>query len=321
MDPYQFLHIILNPDGTITRLEKIPESPASPDPNPINPVLSKDLTINPSHNTWARIYLPSQALNNPPLSSPTKLPLIVFFHGGGFMFYTGASSYFHDYCVNMVETTQSVVVSVNYRLVPEHRLPAAYDDALEALHWIRTSEDPWLTRFADYSNCYLMGESAGGNIAYNAGLRAASEVNQLEPLRIQGLILLQPFFGGVKRTPSELRLADDTMLAIPVTDLFWEFSLPVGADRDHEFSNPMAESGSKGFDDIKRLGWKVIVFGSYGDPLVDREVELVKRLEEKGVEASGHFVGEYKHADFSKEPTKALAKQLYESIKRFINTR
>ncbi|XP_028768564.1 carboxylesterase 1-like [Neltuma alba] len=320
MDPYKFLHIILNPDGTLTRLEKHPESPASPDPNSHLPVLSKDLTISPSLNTWARIYLPRQALNHPHQSSSslTKLPLIVYFHGGGFLFYRANSTYFHDFCVNMVENTQSVVVSVNYRRAPEHRLPAAYDDALEALHWIRTSEDQWLTRFADHSNCYLMGESAGGNIAYNSGLRAAEEVDQLEPLKIKGLILVQPFFGGVKRTPSELRLANDTMLPVPVTDLFWELSLPVGVDRDHEYCNPMAESGCKGIDEIDRLGWKVIMFGSYGDPLVDREMELVKALEEKGVEAKRYFEGEYKHADFSKEPTKALAKQLYERIKKFI---
>ncbi|KAI9078206.1 hypothetical protein K1719_039820 [Acacia pycnantha] len=67
-----------------------------------------------------------------------------------------------------------------------------------------------------------MGESAGGNIAYNAGLRVAAEVDQLEPLKIKGLILVQPFFGGVKRTSSEERLANDTILPPPVTDLVWE---------------------------------------------------------------------------------------------------
>ncbi|KAI9076336.1 hypothetical protein K1719_041699 [Acacia pycnantha] len=71
MDPYKFLHIVLNPDGTITRLEKHPETPAQPDPNPHLPVLSKDLSINPLRNTWARIFLPHQALG--PL-------FIIFYH-------------------------------------------------------------------------------------------------------------------------------------------------------------------------------------------------------------------------------------------------
>ncbi|TKY51231.1 Carboxylesterase 1 [Spatholobus suberectus] len=146
----------------------------------------------------------------------------------------------------MVNHTQSVVVSVEYRLAPEHRLPAAYEDSVEALHWIRASSDPWL-RHADYSRCYVMGDSAGGNIAYNAGLRAAAEVDRIKPLKIQGLVLIQPFFGGTKRTPSESRLAEDKVIPLPITDLMWNLSLPVGVDRDYVYSNPVVDGGAKDF--------------------------------------------------------------------------
>lgn len=214
----------------------------------------------------------------------------------------------------MANDTQSVVVSVNYRLAPEHRLPSAYDDALEALHWIKTSQDDWLTRFADYSNCYLMGESAGGNIAYNAGLRAAAEVDQLKPVKIQGLILVQPFFGGKERTASEQRLANDPVLPLPVADLMWELSLPLGVDRDHEYCNPTVEGGSKVLDKIRQLVWKIIVFGSDGDPLVDREMEMVKLLKDKGAQVVGQFHGRDRHGVFVIEPTKA--KELCTTIKK-----
>ncbi|KAH9329423.1 hypothetical protein KI387_001531, partial [Taxus chinensis] len=49
----------------------------------------------------------------------------------------------------------AVVVSVNYRLAPEHRLPAAYDDSIEVLQWLRSSRpqsDPWLNAYADLNN-------------------------------------------------------------------------------------------------------------------------------------------------------------------------
>ncbi|KAI9076342.1 hypothetical protein K1719_041705 [Acacia pycnantha] len=118
MDPYKFLHIVLNPDGTITRLEKHPETPAQPDPNPHLPVLSKDLSINPLRNTWARIFLPHQALDHSSSSSITKLPMIVFYHAGGFIDYAANTTYFHDFCVQIAQRTQSVLVSVNYRLAP-----------------------------------------------------------------------------------------------------------------------------------------------------------------------------------------------------------
>ncbi|KAL2948748.1 hypothetical protein AAZX31_20G140800 [Glycine max] len=205
----------------------------------------------------------------------------------------------------MANDTQSVVVSVDYRLAPEHRLPAAYEDSVEALHWIKSSNDPWL-RHADYSRCYLMGESAGGNIAYTAGLRAAAEVDQIKPLKIKGLILIQPFFGGTKRTPSEVRLAEDQTLPLPITDLMWNLSLPVGVDRDYEYSNPTIKGGAKILDRIKALGWKVAVFGVEGDPLVDRERELVGLLQHKGVQVVGLFYQGGRHGIFVGDPSMSV---------------
>lgn len=77
-------------------------------------------------------------------------------------------------------------MSVEYRLAPEHRLPAASDDAIEATHFIKNSE-VWFKEHADYSSCYVMGKSAGGNIAKHAGLRVA-HFDDFEPLKIKGLI-------------------------------------------------------------------------------------------------------------------------------------
>lgn len=168
-DPYKQLNLILNPNGTVTRPNKPPESPPAPDPTLPNLVLSKDLPINQSKGTWTRVYLPRKALDH-----TSKLPLVIFFHGGGFIFLSAASTIFHDFCFNMANDVVAVVASVEYRLAPEHRLPAAYEDAVEALHWIISNQDDWLRRYVDYSNVYLMGSSAGGNIAYNAGLRAAT---------------------------------------------------------------------------------------------------------------------------------------------------
>ncbi|CAJ1977126.1 unnamed protein product [Sphenostylis stenocarpa] len=310
MDPYKALHIILNPNGTLTRLNISPQSPPSPDPTLPTPVVSKDLTVNKSKHTWVRIYLPHKALDYFPNS---KLPLIVFYHGGGFIFDSAASTYFHDFCVRMVHATQSVVVSVDYRLAPEHRLPAAYEDSVEALHWIKASNDPWL-RHADYSRCYLMGESAGGNIAYTAGLRVAAEVDKIKPLKIEGLILIQPFFGGTKRSPSEIRLSEDNTIPLPITDLMWNLSLPVGVDRDYKYSNPTVNGGDRILDEIKVLGWRVAVFGCEGDPLVDRERELVKLLGHKGVHVVGKFYEGGRHGIFVGDPSMSV--KVFDLVKK-----
>lgn len=147
-----------------------------------------------------------------------------------------------------------------------------------------------------------MGISSGGNIAYHVGARAAGAVDDLSPLKIRGLILQQPFFGGVERTGSEVRLMNDPGLPPIVTDLMWDLSLPVGVDRDHEYSNPRA---SRGLEKMKELGWRVLVTGCDGDPLIDRQTEVVKRMKERGVEAVGHFSGGDYHGVEVMEPSKA----------------
>ena len=91
----------------------------------------------------------------------------------------------------------------------------------------------------------------GGNIAYHVGLRASTAVGDFEPLKIKGLILHHPFFGGSKRTESKLRLLNTPVLPLCNTDLMWKLALPIGVDRDHEYCNPTV--GGR-FDQIRELG-------------------------------------------------------------------
>ncbi|GKV20313.1 hypothetical protein SLEP1_g30461 [Rubroshorea leprosula] len=150
-----------------------------------------------------------------------------------------------------------------------------------------------------------MGSSAGGNIAYHAGLRAAEVVDELGPLRIRELILHQPFCGGgAQRRGSESRNLNDPVFPLIIMDKMWDLSLPAGADLDHEYCenenctcilildkycNPTVEGGSKVLGKVKSEGWRVVVVGCEGDLLVDGQKELVKLMEVKGVEMVGHF--------------------------------
>ncbi|KAK7855178.1 carboxylesterase 1 [Quercus suber] len=207
-----------------------------------------------------------------------------------------------------------IIVSIEYRLAPEHRLPAAYDDAMEALHYIKTTPDDWLRDYADLSNTFIMGVSSGGNIAYHAGLRASVETDKLEPLVIRGLILHQPFFGGSQRTQSELR-DNDPNFPLSVCDLMWELSLPI-VDRDHEYCNPKVGDGPQLLEKIKLLGWKVLVVGYDGDVLFEHQIESAKLMREKGVSVVSQFgEGDYHGVDMF-EPAKAKA--LHAILKNFI---
>ncbi|CAN8251918.1 unnamed protein product [Cochlearia groenlandica] len=282
-DPYAYLNIVKNPDGSITRdLTNFPCVAATPDPSPLNPVLSKDLPVNKSKSTWTRLYIPTTKLNDD--VSSQKLPLVVYYHGGGFILCSVDLQFFHEFCSTMSRDLNAIVVSPSYRLAPEHRLPAAYDDGVEALDWIRDSDDDWIKSHADFSNVFLMGTSAGGNMAYNVGLRSATESADLSPLQIRGLILHHPFFGGEERCGSEIRLANDQICPPIVTDVFWDLSLPVGVDRDHEYSNPTVRDGSKDLEKIGRLRWKVMVIGGEQDAMIDRQRDFAALMKRKGVD-------------------------------------
>lgn len=310
---FEVIEIVRNSDGTITRHDPLPYIPASSNPEDPSAALTKDVKINQDLGTWARIYLP------PAQTQPQKkLPLVVYFHGGGFVCFSPSMVLNNGFCSGMATSLQAVVVSVGYRRTPEHRLPAAYDDAVEALRWIQTGEDEWLDQFADFSNCYLTGTSSGGNIVYHAALRMCKDESadaNSKQLKIKGLIMFSPFFGGLKRTESELRLLDDKLIPAAALDLFWEQSLPVGADRDHEYCDMKSVDRSPEWEIMKALNWKVMVTGGDGDPLVDRQRELAALLEEKGLNVVSFF-SEWIHAAELANTDKAQT--LFEEIKSFM---
>lgn len=82
---------------------------------------------------------------------------------------------------------------VNYRLTPEHDVSTVYEDCWTALQWVASSQDSWLTSHGDFGKVFLLGESAGANIAFNMIIRADREKLNGD-VKINGLILACPYF-------------------------------------------------------------------------------------------------------------------------------
>ncbi|CAA0842641.1 Probable carboxylesterase 9 [Striga hermonthica] len=292
-DPYDHLNVSLNPDGSLTRFIKLPTSAAtdeSPHAAAAHSALSRDAQLDPTRKTWVRVYRPTRLPSND--TSVARLPIVVYFHPGGWVHMSIANTMIHEANNRMSAEIPAIVVAVEFRLAPESRLPAQYEDAVEAVTWVRDQlaagrdggAGQWIRDYGDFSRCYLYGVSCGANIAFNAALRI--QELDLKPLTISGIILNQPFFGSKQRTKSELKSATDPYFPLPVQDLLWELALPVGTDRDHRFCNPFADKPTR--DKVKRFG-RCLVIGFGGDPLVDRQQAFVQMLVEEGVPVEARF--------------------------------
>ncbi|XP_010255675.1 PREDICTED: probable carboxylesterase 9 [Nelumbo nucifera] len=255
-------------------------------------VLVKDVVIDAEKGISIRIFRPTTtstcSSSDGKTETSTRMPITFYLHGG--LILSGSSSMFSDkICEHGAISFPALVLHVNYRLGPNHRLPTAFYDVEAAIRWVRkqaldSDGEPWLRELGDFSQCYIVGWSSGGNIAYFSMLHLLGL--DLEPVKLCGLILSQPVFGGVKRTRSELQYANDLILPLSMTDQYWKSILPVGADRDHEFCNPMVEGCTT--DKIRLLG-KCFVRGFGGDVSTDRQKELVEMLLKHGVQVEAHF--------------------------------
>ncbi|KAG2635420.1 hypothetical protein PVAP13_2NG154500 [Panicum virgatum] len=155
-------------------------------------VNSKDVVIDATTGATVRLYLP-------PLegAAATKLPFLVFFHGGYFIVGSAAEPMYHRYVKSLVARARVVAVSVEYRLAPEHPLPAAYDDSWAALKWAVSRADPWLSDHGDLSRVFLVGVSTGDNIVHNMAVAVGvSGLPTIEPARLEGVIELHPSFSS-----------------------------------------------------------------------------------------------------------------------------
>ncbi|MEC7118798.1 MAG: alpha/beta hydrolase [Pseudomonadota bacterium] len=113
----------------------------------------------------ARLYRPIEATQ-----VDRRLPLLVFFHGGGFM--VGDLDTHDEPCRMLCRFGRMNVLSIDYRLAPEHPFPAAFEDAIAAVQWAHTQAERWQV---DQSRIAVGGDSAGGNLAATVSVALANQ--------------------------------------------------------------------------------------------------------------------------------------------------
>ena len=301
-------------NGTVNRrLLNFVDRKISPNATPVDGVSTKDVTVDAERNVWFRLFTPTDAVTVAgDGNKTTSLPVIIFFHGGGFTYLSPASFAYDAVCRRFCREINVVVVSVNYRLTPEFRYPSQYDDGEAVLKFLEENKTV-LPENADVSKCFLAGDSAGANLAHHVAVRACKA--GLQRIRILGLVSIQPFFGGEERTEAEIRLEGSPLVSMARTDWMWKVFLPDGSNRDHgavNVSGPNAE-------DISGLDYPdTLVFVGGVDPLNDWQKRYYDWLKKCGKNAQLIEYPNMIHA-FYLFPDLPEASQLIIQVKDFIN--
>ncbi len=196
-----------------------------------------------------------------------RVPVIVYYHGGGFSM--GNSRIYTRFCQLLTTRCRAVVVSVDYRLAPEHPFPAAVDDAVAAFHWVQVHAAQF---GGDPRKVAVGGDSAGGNLAAVVGLVARD--SGVRPPCAQ--LLIYPVVDQTGRELSRISLGQGFLLTQSMIELFARCYIPDGVDLRQPRVSPLFA------DDHRHLAPAIVVTAGF-DPLRDEGERYHQTLVDAGV--------------------------------------
>lgn len=220
----------------------------------------------PAGNIALRLYRPSEK---------EGLPVVMFFHGGGWVI--GDLDTHDALCRQLAAFSGVAVVAVDYRLAPEHPYPAAYMDCYEASYWVRRNTKEL---GVDEGKIFVAGDSAGGNLAAAVALHTRHEGAFI----IRGQVLIYPVLDCDFDTESYQENAEGYLLTRDAMRWFWD-NYTNDVSRTETYAAPLRESA------FRLLPPALIVTAEF-DPLRDEGQAYASRLEESGVDTElAHYQG------------------------------
>jgi acetyl esterase len=214
----------------------------------------------PAGDITVRIITPKGTPNGP-------LPCLVYYHGGGWVI--GDLNTVDTTCRALANKAGVKIVSVDYRLSPEHKFPAPVEDCYAALQWVASKGQEI---GVDTSRIAVGGDSAGGNLAAAVAIRCRDEGGP----RIAFQLLVYPVTDHSFDTRSYQDNADGYLLTKDMMVWFWDHYL----GNDEEGKNPWASPLRA--EDLSGLPPALVITAEY-DPLRDEGEAFAERLAQAGV--------------------------------------
>ncbi|HKH65903.1 MAG TPA: alpha/beta hydrolase, partial [Reyranella sp.] len=211
-----------------------------------------------------RRYRPQGAAAGP-------LPTLIYYHGGGFVIGTMET---HDStCRRLANKSRCQVISIDYRLSPEHPFPAPIDDGVAAFRHIRDNADSF---GVDPSRIAVGGDSAGGAIAAVV-CQAVRDAGDSQGPAFQ--MLIYPATDSSKQSASRVAFAEGYFLTKDLMDWFWKTYVPAGTDLADLRLSPLLAK------DFKGLPPAFVLTAGY-DPLRDEGRAYADRLIDAGIKTT-----------------------------------
>ena len=202
-----------------------------------------------------------------PAGKTGPLPILVFVHAGGFVF--GSIETHDSFCRLICAGAECLVLSFEYRLAPEHKFPAAVDDALDAYQWV---SDHAHELDGDATRMAIAGDSAGGNVTAVTAIGIRDEGDRSPLLQV----LIYPVLDGTPETSSHHEFAEGMLLTRGNILWFYDHYMKQPEDvANPRFSPILAE-------DLSGLAPTLLIVAGH-DPLRDEGLAYGERLKDAGV--------------------------------------
>lgn len=243
--------------------------------------------------------VPVRIYNN---SKATGQRVLIYYHGGGFVLY-GLDA--HDrVCRRLCKMNNCIVVSVDYRLAPEHPFPAAHEDAFKAIQWVRKNISEY---DGDASKLIVAGDSAGGNLA-----ACMAHKCKQENIPLLAQILIYPWIDGKLNNPSIDRNAKGYLLEKETMFWFQQQYTPRKEDQCKPDVSPCYEN------DFSNLAPAFILTAQF-DPLLDDGRKYYEQLKAAGNHVLYKEYPQLIHGFFSIPGVSREAMQAYRDVKEFLD--
>jgi acetyl esterase len=243
-----------------------------------------------------RIYIPD---------SDGPLPVVVYFHGGGFV--GGGLSVVDEPARALANDVGAIVVAAGYRRAPEHKFPAATDDTFAGLRWVA---DHAADFGGDPARIAVMGDSAGGNLAAVAALRARDAGCP----RLVAQVLVYPVVDPTARLASRELYREGYVITARGLDWFWEQYLGSLADTRNALAAPAKA------DSLAGLPPTLVLTTEY-DVSRDEAEAYAKRLADSGVETECIRFDGLIHGVYWMSGAVPRSGELRDAVTRFLSKR